>query len=312
MTNTQIPYSFTPGSKAKAQEVNANFIALAEGIDTSREYTTSELLKVNTKLDDKALTLANKNLNNVTGMSNCILETPDGSTTFSGATLTLKKGLKVLLPDGRNEDGTLKNIEYTLDEEKTLTNPDVNTKYWYITQDGVYSVNAKLFAFKQIETVTDGKIRAVFDAAKNISYTRDSDNGTFQSIPFTIIAKTSTDGKLSDITNLSMHQPYALIKNNDMEQRIAGVNCIVETYKNSTFWFRIYQDGWIEQGGMGYDRVNFMIPFKQEEFSILLTVRDDVTNANYFNLSAVNRHLEYFDMFRRGYAGGAFWYACGY
>ncbi len=33
MTNSLIPYSFTPGTKAKAEEVNANFNALADKID---------------------------------------------------------------------------------------------------------------------------------------------------------------------------------------------------------------------------------------------------------------------------------------
>ncbi len=37
MTNSLIPYSFTPGTKAKAQEVNANFIALAEKIESNAE-----------------------------------------------------------------------------------------------------------------------------------------------------------------------------------------------------------------------------------------------------------------------------------
>ena len=37
MTSSLIPYSFTPGTKAKAQEVNANFIALAEKIETNAE-----------------------------------------------------------------------------------------------------------------------------------------------------------------------------------------------------------------------------------------------------------------------------------
>lgn len=45
MTNSMIPYSFTPGTKAKAQEVNANFNALADKIDENNEtalhYNTS-------------------------------------------------------------------------------------------------------------------------------------------------------------------------------------------------------------------------------------------------------------------------------
>ena len=47
-------------------------------------------------------------------ITNCILEAPNGVAVASGATITLKKGLKVLIPNGRNADGTLKNMEYTL------------------------------------------------------------------------------------------------------------------------------------------------------------------------------------------------------
>ena len=44
-------------------------------------------------------------------ITNCILEAPNGVYSVSGRTLTIKAGLKVLIPDGRNADGTLKNIE---------------------------------------------------------------------------------------------------------------------------------------------------------------------------------------------------------
>lgn len=52
MTDTLIPYSFIPGTKAKAQEVNANFIALAESITGNTSTLNS------TKL--------NKDLSNIT------------------------------------------------------------------------------------------------------------------------------------------------------------------------------------------------------------------------------------------------------
>lgn len=42
MTNPLIPYSFTPGTKAKAQEVNANFNALADKIDENDSTTVHE------------------------------------------------------------------------------------------------------------------------------------------------------------------------------------------------------------------------------------------------------------------------------
>ena len=53
-------------------------------------------------------------------ITNCILEAPNGVATYSGTTITLKQGLKVLAPNGRNADGTLNNIEYTVQQDMTL------------------------------------------------------------------------------------------------------------------------------------------------------------------------------------------------
>lgn len=55
-----------------------------------------------------------KHFLNKTQITNCILEAPNGVATYSGNTITVKQGLKVLMPNGRNADGSLKNIEYTV------------------------------------------------------------------------------------------------------------------------------------------------------------------------------------------------------
>ena len=54
-------------------------------------------------------------------ITNCILEAPNGVATYSGNTITVKAGLKVLIPNGRNADGTLKNIERILTQDENLT-----------------------------------------------------------------------------------------------------------------------------------------------------------------------------------------------
>ena len=61
----------------------------------------------------------NAKLNN-NQITNCILEAPNGVYSVSGRNLTFKDGLKVLIPEGRNADGTLKNIEYTLPNDATF------------------------------------------------------------------------------------------------------------------------------------------------------------------------------------------------
>ena len=54
MTNSMIPYSFIPGTKAKADEVNANFIALADVIEANKTTTSGDIEDVKEILETKA------------------------------------------------------------------------------------------------------------------------------------------------------------------------------------------------------------------------------------------------------------------
>lgn len=54
MANSMIPYSFIPGTKAKAGEVNANFIALADTIEANRQTAADDIEAVNEVLETKA------------------------------------------------------------------------------------------------------------------------------------------------------------------------------------------------------------------------------------------------------------------
>lgn len=54
MTNSMIPYSFTPGTKAKAAEVNANFAALAEIIEQNKNTASGDIDEINEILETKA------------------------------------------------------------------------------------------------------------------------------------------------------------------------------------------------------------------------------------------------------------------
>ncbi len=60
MTNSMIPYSFIPGTKAKASEVNANFIALADKIDTNKSACDENISDINEQLEQVNSTKADK------------------------------------------------------------------------------------------------------------------------------------------------------------------------------------------------------------------------------------------------------------
>ena len=54
MTDSMIPYSFVPGTKAKADEVNANFISLANFIEKNKNSSANDIEKINQVLKNKA------------------------------------------------------------------------------------------------------------------------------------------------------------------------------------------------------------------------------------------------------------------
>lgn len=55
---------------------------------------------------------------------------------------------------------------------------------------------------------------------------------------------TDLNGKAdTDLSNTSPASSFATLLNN------AGIRTVVETFKNGTEWYRVYSDGWCEQGG---------------------------------------------------------------
>ena len=122
-----IPYSFTPGTKAKAEEVNADFNYVLEQISNSANTALSNLSED-----------AEKHFLNKSQITNCILEASNGVAVYSENSneITVKSGIKVLIPNGRNDDGSLKNIELTSEQIVfNNTNNNVKAGFLVITSD---------------------------------------------------------------------------------------------------------------------------------------------------------------------------------
>lgn len=58
-----------------------------------------------------------KHFLNKSQITNCILEAPNGVVSYDNNIITIKAGLKILFPNGRNADRTLKNYEYTFNSD---------------------------------------------------------------------------------------------------------------------------------------------------------------------------------------------------
>lgn len=147
---------------------------------------------------------------------------------YIGSTVWVDKGVKYLVPDGRNEDGSLKNIEFTINRiiPSTLT---------FGAQDYYLSLNEYgetiIFTAKTV-TKYDSDRNVVIDTYANINR-------------LWCFAGECTADINNKITSFSVKQPFRAMDYNDF----ANIPHITQTYTSGTSWYRIYSDGWCEQGG---------------------------------------------------------------
>ena len=90
---------------------------------------------------------------------------------------------------------------------------------------------------------------------------------------------------------------------------------VIETYRNGTEWYRVWSDGWIEQGGFsptGSYIVNFLKPFTDASYTAQCTFQDGFSA----NSLSINRRTNTGFIINRGTGatdiGAKAWYACGY
>ena len=116
----------------------------------------------------------------------------------------------------------------------------------------------------------------------------------------------------------------------DIDNLMSGVNALVstlssnkyvtETYKNGLFWYRVWSDGWIEQGGIvamptiGWYPVTFLKPFSDTNYTVVGS-QSDISTASVFTnaecivsrTSSAMMHISIFNS-----TGSLAWRACGF
>lgn len=97
---------------------------------------------------------------------------------------------------------------------------------------------------------------------------------------------------------------------------LATVHCVIETYVNGTSWYRVYSDGWCEQGGGNITtsgNVNFLKPFINTNYCLVGSIGYGV-NSNtweHYDLQKTSTDYFYQNCCFDGYRLVS-WYACGY
>ncbi|OLA94528.1 MAG: hypothetical protein BHW64_03295 [Candidatus Melainabacteria bacterium LEY3_CP_29_8] len=295
MNQNAIPYTFIPGTKAKATEVNANFTFFKDKIDeiqTSLSSTSGELdtFVTDTEGDIQDLqdTKCDKKLNESGFITNCIIEAPNGVVSYSGSVVTAYSGLKVLIPDGKNDDGSLKNIEYTLSEN--VINDFSNTTI----AGGLYIDNSgNLYAYaseKEGTTVDSNYTGAFYNQSTN--YINPVSSG--------VVDETKQLCRIADIKITSgtidyflSYQPLKLYPYNLCNKTPNTISSaskykpmvVVENYFNTHSGYFIFSDGLKVQWGLSsYLAINaeqdiyFLKPFNYACYRVFLQRLTETSN----------------------------------
>ena len=273
MTNSMIPYSFTPGTKAKAQEVNANFIALADKIDennaTAMHYNSSATVSGNMTFTKPLVStgtfgvsqgnLTVKNLAN-TGVTDAVLVINSDTNQRCGS-------LRFTNGDGYNE------IALCAATEDGAT----------ISMMGMCNTNGTPYAYGP-------------------TWTNYADSST-KIVTTAYLANRWTTTKATTTSTASKARPAVVIQN----------------YISGTNWYRVWSDGWIEQGGRVYiekdSTVTVSLPkaFTTTNYIVFTQSGQTETNDEWNNgAKVISKAVSSIQIQIRGRAGNRDWFACGY
>jgi hypothetical protein len=194
------------------------YFKVANTVVNQEEIDVGEVVNVLDKLAN--IDLSNltsegeKHFLNKTQLTNCILEAPNGVATYEGNTITVKAGLKVLIPNGRNSDRTLKNIEYTVPEDISYTTTNSAFDMLLLRSDGTYVETNRAYYFWQNDTPT-ATVGWWYRPKTNQCYTYTNNSWNVTSAPFMPILQASQ--LYPSTSNLDPYMPIALAKEQDLD-----------------------------------------------------------------------------------------------
>ena len=135
---------------------------------------------------------------------------------------------------------------------------------------------------------------------------------------------------LSDVADLKQNKADIDLSNINNTNNVAasnlnskGIRTVVETYKNGLNWYRVWSDGWIEQGGVftamanSGQIANLLKPYSDTNFSCYATLRhgsdsSDGVSSVYIAPETTNTIRAVRDYYGTPVTATTCWYACGY
>ena len=107
-------------------------------------------------------------------------------------------------------------------------------------------------------------------------------------------------------------------ENQPTPQNLVDIYPVIETYQNGNSWYRIYSDGWCEQGGSlsvnGTVSVVYLQPFASSAYSLIITVNTNDNTGNYVTINGSGWISKTSTGFSTYCSATSYkeWFACGY
>lgn len=107
----------------------------------------------------------------------------------------------------------------------------------------------------------------------------------------------------------------------DLPDNVSQSDChfVIESYVNGTSWYRVYNDGWCEQGGANTSDTNIVItllkPYRDTNYSVLGVPSSNNSKNSYYSVAVGSRTTTQFNIsFSNGSIDNSqnYWEAKGY
>lgn len=288
----------------------------------------SKTLAVNPYQVDKAYMRTDGS--NLRFASNFIYKNPNGTAALVNNNIVVYSGLGVNIPKGRDEDGVLKSEKLELAQNYTYAPTEVTEKLKllfirYDEENDSVSLQTVLtknffigYRVPEPYNTTSGEEIIWFDWSANL-LKESTDNGTNWTTFNGSGPICEFYGNGTYTTNIQPFAPVGFVTRDDYEKM--SLNYIVKQYHYGPNWFRVWDDGTIEQGGFispqwQAQNHSFLIPFTERDsiLTFATTVGPNSGNPNKISME-VNSVTEFRSITGFGAEGkGAIpfcWYAIG-
>ena len=282
MSNFMVPNTFIPGTKAKAQEVNENFSAIKDELNskidlggdsntvfsvataTEAEHAVNKL-QAETMLSDLKDELVYK-LSGYNGHIFAINGNVDSSGNadvidISGNNLYFKVGngydkLEIYTDNTNIEISNIENFDIT-------GFADGNYNIFVDKDANIYVLNNKIYIQPNQPTLLINDVWV--DTSCSPAVIKQSTGSELIDFKKVAIGKfTLSSSNVSNLQSYPFNSKFVSVVNHNSTAEV------IESYSNGTSWYRIYSDGWCEQGGQTpveqASWVTFMKPYLQQPF----------------------------------------------